>query len=182
MGILDLVRKVFETRSIEDIVREERCSCERKELSYLVAINDKSIANPFVLSKEIVAIASGFREISGEKERAKSLFDWVIENVEYRKGGRYKNAVEVLAMREGLCAEEAVLYITMARCCGLKAQYASVEKDDDGKKVKHACAAVEIDGKNILVDPAYYKFGIMHRKYSIITDEEVRKRYELWNR
>ena len=44
--------------------------------------------------------------------------------------------------------------------------------DYENEDVNHACAAVKLN-KQILVDPAYRKFDIKHKKFKILSDQEA---------
>lgn len=149
-------------------------------LEYHLAINDSSIYNPFTLSEELVRIASQYKDIEGDYEKAYGLFQWFSNNINYKDEDFYKRSVEVLRKKHGVCAESAVLYVTMARCAGLVSSYASVKKDFNGKKVRHACAGVRIRGW-LLVDLTMEAFDIKHKRYEILRDEEVIARFKAWN-
>jgi hypothetical protein len=76
----------------------------------------------------------------------------------------------------------AFLYITMARCIGLKSAYVSVTRDCNGKKVWHGCAVVDAGHKKVLVDPAYHVFDVKHRKYEILDDSRVLEMFNAWRK
>lgn len=191
MGIFGAIAECFGKKSLADIVKNERvragCSYKtvfgkQKRRDYLISITDNSIETPFVVSEELGEIALRFNDICNPYEKARQIYEWVVRNISYEKSRDYSNAKDVLEKKKGLCAEEAVLYITLARCCGLKAAYASVSKDNEGKKVRHACAAVDLSGEWLLVDPAYTCFDIKHKEYSVISDAEVKRKFEEWRR
>ncbi|MBU2589292.1 MAG: transglutaminase-like domain-containing protein [Nanoarchaeota archaeon] len=149
-------------------------------LEYYLAINDSSIYNPFTINKELVSIAEQYKQISNGHDKAFQLFEWFKKNIHYKDEKFYKRSTEVLRKKHGVCAESTVLYVTMARCSGLKANYVSVHKDNTGKKVCHACAGVKLKDW-LLVDIAQETFDIKHKKYQILTDEEVFLRFKAWN-
>ncbi len=72
----------------------------------------------------------------------------------------------------------AYLFIVMARYAGLDAKYVTVTKDNDEKRVNHACAAVFINNKRYLVDPAYKTFDIKHKEISIKSDRQELPRFK----
>lgn len=112
-----------------------------------------------------------------DRAKAKAIFDWFLDSIKYgeskrrKHGKRYRTSAEVFIDSEGVCGEMAVLYVVMARSVGLRANYVSVRIDEHGQKVNHACATVEISGKNVLVDPAYYTFDVKHGDFEILTDK-----------
>ena len=58
----------------------------------------------------------------------------------------------------------------MARDAGLDAYFTIVKRDSYGKLVMHVCACVFIDGKALLVDPAYIWFGVPHQEFALQDD------------
>ncbi len=110
-------------------------------------------------------------------DKARIIYDWMIKNIEYdyeqqklmHEKQIYKTypAEEVLERGKGVCSDMAVLYVELAREMGLKANYALVEVDCFGKDVCHACAVVDLQTKQLQVDPAYKQFDVRHQKYTI---------------
>ncbi len=132
---------------------------------------------PFQVNQQIVDAAQ--KIVAGKsfpEEKARAIFDWFEKNIAYGKSARkhhkkgYRHSAEVFTDKEGVCGEMAVLYVAMARAVGLESNYVSVDVDYKGENVCHACAAVKLVGKFILVDPAYHTFDILHRKFSILND------------
>jgi len=151
---------------------------------YNVLLADKSIENPFIINSELVKIIKDYTaNIKNDEEKAKKIFNWIHQNIEYdnlRNDNKYQNSKETLEHRLGICGEMAFLYITMARAAGLKSKYVSVKVDCDNKKVNHGCAVVYLQNNPILVDPAYNKFDIHHRKYNILNDNEITENFIYW--
>jgi len=150
-------------------------------LEYYLAINDSSIYNPFIINQELVSIAEQYKNISNEHDKAFQLFEWFRKNIRYKDENFYKRSTEVLRKKHGVCAESAVLYITMARCSGLVSSYVSVQNNEKGKKVHHACAGVKLNNW-LLVDIAQETFNIKHKKYKILKDNEVITKFKAWNK
>ncbi len=147
---------------------------------YYLSINDNSFKNPFLVNDKIIRLATHFSKYDDDYDKLYSLFDWTLENIRYKKGSKYKDSVEVLQKGRGVCAETAILYTTIARCMGFCCNYASVKIDNSGEKVRHACSALELE-RRILVDIAYETFDIHHKKYKVLKDIEVIKRFFYWN-
>jgi hypothetical protein len=151
---------------------------------YNVLLADKSIENPFIINSELVKIIKDYTaDIKNDEEKSKRIFSWIHQNIDYdnlRNNNRYQNSKETLERKLGICGEMAFLYITMARAAGLRSKYVSVKVDCDNKKVNHGCAVVYIQNNPILVDPAYNKFDIHHRKYKILNDNEITKNFVYW--
>ena len=80
--------------------------------------------------------------------------------------------------RFALCIEYAFLYVVMARIAGLRAVAARVfirnaNMSYSGQEEGHICAAVEINNKQILVDPAFFGFDIKHKKFVFLDDTDM---------
>jgi tetratricopeptide (TPR) repeat protein len=58
----------------------------------------------------------------------------------------------------------------MARAVGIKAYDVDVEEEGDGYESQHACAAVILGNKGLLVDPAGRRFGASYKKFIILND------------
>jgi tetratricopeptide (TPR) repeat protein len=90
--------------------------------------------------------------IAGRRTAEQVFNDWKKPNVDFT------------------CLDYALLYVALAREAGLNAYFTLVKRDCDGQLVMHACACVLIDGKALLVDPAYSWFGAPHREYETQDD------------
>ncbi|MFC1453374.1 transglutaminase domain-containing protein [Verrucomicrobiota bacterium] len=145
---------------------------------YDLVVVERSAENPFQISSKLVktAIAQAGRRRSS-KAKARALFDWVHANIQYGghrpRGIGYRDSVETKVAREGVCGEMAFLYVAMARVVGLCASFVKVDRDSQGTSVRHACAGVPIDGRLILVDPAYHAFDIKHERFKALGDIEA---------
>ena len=157
---------------------------ELKKFKYQKAIFDESFRKiPFVVNDEILTVVRNqTREFDTLYSKASSLHAWIMFNVEYgtrkRKDG-YRNSIETFEDREGICGEMTLLYITMVRSLGIRANYVLVDRDHKNKNVEHACAILDIpgnNGQNMLVDNAYRLFDVKHKSYRPINDMEVFQR------
>ena len=134
------------------------------------------IVNPLAISPEMQRWA---RELTEGAERdfdkARAIFDGVMRRIGAGGKGGTRTATEVFASwndpeESFSCQEYAKLYVALARDVGLKAFYVHAEKDYTGKAVHHDCAALFVDGKALLVDPAYRWFGVPHEDFTILDD------------
>jgi len=146
--------------------------------NYKLVVVEKDFEIPFDVSKSISEVVSEIRNNEDPQIGvAKNIYEWIERNVAYgsqkRNGVGYRSGQEVFKTREGVCGEMAYLYVTMARLAGLEARWVEVLVDYKGENVYHACAAVKLNGKYILVDPAYQSFDIKHKKYRILSDKEA---------
>jgi hypothetical protein len=110
-------------------------------------------------------------------DKAKAVYDWMIDNIEYDHDRKksiddgidrmHFDPEDVIERGKGVCSDMAVLYVALARGMGLSAHYALVETDCFGKDICHACAVVDLQTKQLQVDPAYKQFDARHQKYKI---------------
>jgi len=166
------------------------CSMGVREDEYEIALIDRGFAKkmPFVINSEISSVVRDVCNPSFDRGmNARLLFEWVVNNVRYgtnkRKGG-YRNSVEVFRDREGVCGEMSMLYTTMVRSIGMRASYVKVDRDISDKEVSHACAMLDLKGRNggfTLVDPAYGNCDIQHRSFRPLTDFEIFCNLNGWN-
>ncbi|MBT5023141.1 transglutaminase domain-containing protein [Candidatus Woesearchaeota archaeon] len=149
---------------------------------YQLLVNDESVRNPFIVSSGLVdIIRNETKNLNSNEKKARRIYDWIEKNIEYGKGlKKYSNSEEVINQRRGVCGEMAFVYVTMARCIGLKSSYVSVRRDYSGKKVHHACAVVRTERGNIFVDPAYHTYDVKHKDYEVLNDVEVLERFNQW--
>ncbi len=68
------------------------------------------------------------------------------------------------------CQEYGFLYTSLARAAGLRAFVVYVQETCYGEKTDHACAAVFIGKRALLVDPAYFWFGVPHKRFQVLDD------------
>ncbi|RMF55689.1 transglutaminase domain-containing protein [Candidatus Woesearchaeota archaeon] len=183
-----------ETRLIISTIKREKRETEEVDnpsldvsaidSQYTVVLTEKDHYNPFIINEELVRIIRKHtRNCATDLEKARAIYDWIHDNIKYgeiRGKFRYNNSEEVLHAKKGLCGEMAFLYTTMARSVGLTSNIVLVDRDDRWKKVMHACSVVYIDGREILVDPAYNKFDIHHKRYKILSDREVMEKFREW--
>ncbi|MEM4247154.1 MAG: transglutaminase-like domain-containing protein [Candidatus Woesearchaeota archaeon] len=112
-------------------------------------------------------------------DKAKAIYDWMTKNIAYdleRKraidnhlddGIPYEPEITI-ERRKGICSDQALLYVELARKMKIKAYYAHVDVDYKGARVAHACAIIRVPEGEIQVDPAYQMFNSKHKQYCII--------------
>lgn len=71
------------------------------------------------------------------------------------------------------CQEYAFLYTSLGRAVGLKAFPVVVDETCYSERTAHACAAVFLGEKAVLIDPSYDWFGVPHKRYRILNDLEA---------
>lgn len=137
------------------------------------------VVNPLLSTPEIDRWArQGTLSATNDETRARMLFN----ELSYRAQENNTNTVyairtaqEAFAARnrpeEALaCKDYAFLYVVAARAVGIKAYDVDVEEDADGRQTPHACAAIILGDKRLLVDPALSLFGAPHKKFHVLND------------
>lgn len=143
---------------------------------YDLLIVERQFSNPFQVSPRLMGITGRLVEgARDDADRAKRVFTWIRKHVSYGasrrlRGVGYRGALEVKTDGEGVCGEQAYLFVSMARISGLTANWVHVTRDNSDRGVHHACAAVVLGGRTVLVDPAYQTFDIQHREFRILDD------------
>ncbi|MBM7870002.1 transglutaminase-like putative cysteine protease [Clostridium pascui] len=105
------------------------------------------------------------------KDKAKTLYTWVGENVEYDYDKAYKvlnnnfqvesGAIPTFETREGICFDYACLYVAMARANDIPVRLVTGQGFNGVSWVSHAWNQIYIaeEDKWINVDPTFYKGG-----------------------
>ena len=158
--------------------------------SYRYIITD-DIDHPFQIT---TLIAQTTEKIifgkTNELEKAKAIFDWFENNVKYddvkrntinqKSNSTYFTSAEMFSQKIGVCGEMVVLYVVMARYAGLSAYFVNVDIDYKQEGVNHACVGLNLEGKDVLIDPAYHTFDIKHIKFCKWTDDYALKVFKQW--
>ncbi len=150
---------------------------------YELVLVERGFGNPFQISARLMRITREMVKYRRtDKSKALALFRWVRSHVEYGEQRRdevgYRDSLETKTSGEGVCGEQAFLYVTMARLAGLKASWVIVDRDFRGRRVDHACAVVDIESQPILVDPAYQTFDIHHQKIKVLNDQQAERAFQ----
>ena len=136
------------------------------------------VTNPVASTAEMQGWA---HKITGaatnDLQKAQLLFEAVAHHVSPQLGGT-RTAREVFAVWNSAdasfrCSEYAAFYVALSRACGLDACCVLVDVDYAGRVVLHECACVFLGAKALLVDPAYFWFGVPHRKFRPLSDPEA---------
>ena len=69
-----------------------------------------------------------------------------------------------------VCMDRAVLFVALARTVNVNAFFVHVTKPPDGTVMNHACAAVFLGDRALLVDPTQHWLGAPHQQYAILDD------------
>jgi hypothetical protein len=94
-------------------------------------------------SKKIRDLAAEItKDKTGGWEQAEAIYDWVRDNIEYRKGHPFKGCLQALADKHGDCEELSALFIALCRASDIPARTVWVPDhcyaefylhDDEGK-------------------------------------------------
>ena len=135
----------------------------------------KQVVNPLASTPAMDRWAQELtRGATNDLAKARMLFDSLARHLDTGETG-IRTAQEVFAVwndpaQSFCCQEYARLYVALARAVGVKAYYVHLERDYSGESVYHDCAAVFVEGKARLVDPAYQWFGAPHKQYVVLND------------
>lgn len=111
-----------------------------------------------------------------QEEKARAIHEWVSRNIEYkpkRISVYRRDAKEIFNDREGICGEQSVLYVTMARLAGIDANWVYVNQTQEGNTVRHACAKVNLGDRSVYVDPTNNEYDTCPKKSKTWDDKEV---------
>ena len=119
---------------------------------------------------------------SGLETMCRSIFAWLDSNVEYSRLQApffplQRSDLDLLAMKAGTCGDYSNLLVSVLLAKGFDACYAYVHRDCYGKAQDHICAAVNENGKNILIDATqpyrkWHGFDCPHQDYELFSPEE----------
>jgi hypothetical protein len=170
-------------RTAGNLILEKRLNKALQGNSYNICLLDNSVALPTSINtKTIELVNETFFPIFNERERAEKIFQWVCGNIKYgnlKSNVGYRNSLETINSKEGICGEMAYVYLILARATNIKSNYVSVRRDFQNKSVYHGCAGIFIPNL-ILVDPAYRSFDIKHRKYEVLNDKQMISKFISW--
>jgi hypothetical protein len=117
-------------------------------------------------------------------EKAKWIFDWCVNNLEY---GRLKKPffplirtdLDVLELKEGTCGDFSNLFVSCMESLDIPSKYVIVDRDSYNDRQSHICSAFynSIENRWILVDPtpAYgcvSGWDVRHKEIKFIEKEE----------
>lgn len=142
--------------------------------------------HPFQITKELANLTDKITiGCISESDKLIKIYNWFVNNIIYGTQKRdinngYRTSNEVFKDKEGICGEMASLFVVMSRYIGINCNYVSVRKDYYNENVYHACAGVKLNGKTILIDPAYNKYDAKHKEFIVKTDTEAIKHLNQW--
>jgi Transglutaminase-like superfamily/PPR repeat len=119
--------------------------------------------------------------MTNDLQKAKIVFEEMVRRMRGGPGGTRTAQESFAAWRTPTatfrCQEYAELYVALARAAGLQSYYVEVIKQYGGATLRHSCAAVLVDGKALLVDPAIPWFGVAHPVINVTDDVEAIAEY-----
>lgn len=117
------------------------------------------------------------KDAKDDMAKARALYDALASHLSPAGGGA-RTAAQVFEQWKSpdasfQCQEYARLYVALAREVGLGAYFTRVDRDHEDQVVLHACAALFLHQKVILVDVTYRWFGVPHKKFAVYNDYEA---------
>ncbi len=140
----------------------------------------KLVVNPLVSTPEMDRWARTLTtNATNDEARARILF----ETLAYNAAGENQQSMQmaIRTARETFavwnkpdaasnCQDYEYFYVALARAIGIRAYAVDVQEDVNGEKIPHACAAIIIEGKGLLVDPTVPWFGVPHKRFTLMDD------------
>jgi len=134
-----------------------------------------ALVNPIASNPEMDLWAKEItKDATNDVQKAKMLFDTLARHLDELES-HPRTAQEVFADWNAPeasfhCMDYTFLYVALARAVGLKSYCTDVREAYDGSKAWHACAAIFLGDKLLLIDPAYFWFGAPHKKFVVLDD------------
>lgn len=139
--------------------------------------DERSIAaNPFTCTEPMRDWAKELtRGAQTDLDKAKAIFEELSARLETRGQPRSRTARQVFEAWKNpgvylVCMDRAVLFVALARAADVNAFFVHVTQLAEAKVINHACAAVFLEDRVLLVDPAQHWFGAPHQQYTILDD------------
>jgi Tfp pilus assembly protein PilF/TolB-like protein len=157
---------IYTPETLENAIRNVQLTSQERSL----------LMNPLESSPQIKTWAQKITAgATSDLERAQRLYDVMQQRLGSRDAGGTRTALATFAVWDKpevslWCQEYTRLYVAAAREVGLKAFVTNVARDASGRYIRHACAAVFIDGKALLVDPTLRWFGAPYLEYQVLDD------------
>lgn len=153
--------KIIENGLIKDINAN-------KIIYYNGVTLDQGVKSNNEINQKAVSLTKSLR---GDREKAKKLYEWIGNNIEYDdfKAEKVLNsenvnnsgAIPAFESRSGICFDYACLYVAMARATGFKVRLITGNAYNGKEYVSHAWNQVYLEDENkwINVDATFSKAG-----------------------
>ena len=95
---------------------------------------------------------------NSKTEQAHNIYQWICENIEYDTTYKVYTADDCYDQKKGVCQAYCELFYRLGEPLGLKTTIIpGKSKDQHGQieRAKHAWLYVEVEEKNILIDPTW---------------------------
>lgn len=116
----------------------------------------------------------------------RSIFAWFDSNIAYSRLQApffplQRSDLDVLSMKAGTCGDYSNLLVSVLLDKGFHACYAYVHRDCYGHSQDHICAAVNENGRYILIDATqpyrkWHGFDCPHQEYELLSPDEFEHR------
>lgn len=123
-------------------------------------------ATPSIQTEEKPIIALARRITRGEKDpiaASERIVAWMRHNLKQRQGVNASTAMEVLKTKTGDCTEHSLLFVTLARACGIPARQASgvaFVREDQPSFYWHEWAEIHDGRQWVTVDPTWNQIRV----------------------
>lgn len=118
------------------------------------------------------------RGAATDLDKAKAIFDGMAVRLDAQGRPKSRTAREAFEAWKNtdirlVCMDHAILFTALARAVDVNAFFVNVTKDPDGDVVNHACGAVFLGDRAVLVDTLWRWFGVPHKQYAILDDVQT---------
>ena len=103
--------------------------------------------------------------------------------VNYDSQGYYfRNAYNVFEQREGICAEQALLLVTLERLVGLDSKFAIPTNIKGTQPYEHGLAVVKLLNSQLIINEPCGRFNVGKNQHISIDDDKLQKRFTEWRK
>lgn len=138
--------------------------------SWSAAADSVALTTPDAVEATVVSLAAHLtRGLATEREKARAIYRWLTDNVEYDAAAYFRGRMlvpnqdpeSILRRRRAICEGYGLLFVALAQQAGLEAQYVSgraqLISGENGERfgADHGWNVVKVDGDWILVDATF---------------------------
>ena len=134
------------------------------------------VGNPFSCTDAMTQWSKELtRKVDKDLDKTRAIFEELSARLTLGGQVRSRTSREVFEAWKDpkarlVCMDRAILFVALARAVNLDAFFVHVTRLADGKVKNHACAAVFLENRAVLVDPTQHWLGVPHQGYAVLDD------------
>ncbi len=105
------------------------------------------------------------KESKTDLEKAKALFSYASNEIEYNRYDNWRTTAEVLETKDGDCTDKSIVLVSTLKNAGIESYVVYGNEIND---YSHAWVSAKIDGKWMQLDPTAHDFNYV---YNCLADE-----------